>query len=180
MSTLLISRNGQLTTYGILLIVSGSLVLIVFSIVLAFSLAPTEEQSSKTLRAMIPVVIFLLVGLVVFVVLTFAFDADIRANNTVGSLKEASGLRGTLTNKTTTVVNLVKPSTRRLEDVRNVTRAPNATTEAVTPKGPLRFPRPGSSQNPDLGMYISAHSLSESGGLFRAMFRKFRANVLTV
>ncbi|XP_072145094.1 uncharacterized protein [Dermacentor andersoni] len=92
---------------------------------------------------MIPVVVLLLMALVAFVVLTFAFDADLFANKTIGLLYPASGARGAypLENQTSTVGSSLIPATKDVKSVQNATPTPMTTT-ATTPSAVLwPFPK---------------------------------------
>nr|XP_054922685.1 protein TsetseEP-like [Dermacentor andersoni] len=102
---------------------------------------------------MIPVVVLLLMALVAFVVLTFAFDADLFANKTIGLLYPASGARGAypLENQTSTVGSSLIPATKDVKNVQNATPTPMTTT-ATTPSAVLwPFPKREPWPMPDPG-----------------------------
>ncbi|XP_070395737.1 anti-sigma-I factor RsgI2-like isoform X9 [Dermacentor albipictus] len=138
-----VKMSSQLTTYGILLIVSGAFVLLILSLVLISTLIPSGDQDNKTLRAMIPVVVLLLMALVAFVVLTFAFDADLFANKTIGLRYPASGARGAYPpeNQTSTVGSSLIPVTEDVKNVQNATPTPTTTTATIPSAVLWPFPK---------------------------------------
>ncbi|XP_075553579.1 uncharacterized protein LOC142586213 [Dermacentor variabilis] len=119
---------------------------------------------------MIPVVVLLLMALVVFVVLTFAFDADLFANKTIGLLYPASGVRAAYPpeNQTSTVGYSLTPATKDVKAVHNATPTPMTTT-ATTPsavmwpfpkRAPWPMPEPGPWPLPEPSKHIIVHMMT--------------------